>query len=109
MEIINYGNLVQTILSQHSGNDLDTETEVQLLFDTKREHYQVLHLGWDEQKRVYGCVIHVDIKDGKIWIQRDRTEAGVANELVAAGVSKEDIVLAFKAPYVRQFTEFAVG
>lgn len=109
MERINYGELVQTILSQHSGNDLDTETEVQLVFDTEREHYQVLHLGWYEQKRVYGCVIHVDLKDGKIGIQRDRTEAGVANELVAAGVPKEDIVLAFKAPYVRQFTDFAVG
>ncbi|MCW6053244.1 XisI protein [Lyngbya sp. CCAP 1446/10] len=92
MERINYGELVQTILSQHSGNDLDTETEVQLVFDTKREHYQVLHLGWYEQKRVYGCVIHVDIKNEKIWIQRDRTEAGVANKLVAAGVPKEDIV-----------------
>lgn len=69
----------------------------------------MLHLGWDEQKRVYGFVIHVDIKDGKVWIQRDRTEAGVANELVAAGVPKEDIVLAFQAPYVRQFTDFAVG
>jgi hypothetical protein len=92
MERINYGELVQTILSQHSGNDLDTETEVQLVFDTEREHYQVLHLGWDEQKRVYGCVIHVDIKNEKIWIQRDRTEAGVANKLVAAGVPKEDIV-----------------
>ncbi len=109
MERINYGELVQTILSQHSGNDLDTETEVQLVFDTEREHYQVLHLGWEEQKRVYGCAIHVDIKKEKIWIQRDRTEAGVANELVAAGVPKEDIVLAFKAPYVGQFTDFAVG
>jgi len=49
MERINYGELVQTILSQHSGNDLDTETEVQLVFDTEREHYQVLHLGWYEQ------------------------------------------------------------
>lgn len=109
MERVEHRELVQTILSQHSRNDLDTETEVQLLFDTEREHYQVVHLGWEGQKMVYGCVIHVDIKDGKIWIQRDRTEAGIGNELVAAGVPKEDIVLAFKAPYVRQFTEFAVG
>jgi hypothetical protein len=58
---------------------------------------------------VYGCVIHVDIKDGKIWIQRDRTEVGVANELVNAGFPKQDIVLAFKAPYKRKFTEFAVS
>ncbi|MGK7921886.1 MAG: XisI protein [Trichodesmium sp.] len=109
MERINYQELVQNILTKHSGNDLDAQTEVQLIFDTKREHYQLIHLGWEEQKRVYGCVIHVDIKDDKIWIQRDRTETGIANELVAVGVPKEDIVLAFKAPYLRQFTEFAVG
>ncbi len=108
MERINYKELVETILSHHSGNDLDSDTEVQLLFDREREHYQVVHLGWEEQKRVYGCVIHVDIKDGKIWIQRDRTETGIANELVAVGVPKEDIVLAFKAPYLRHLTEFAV-
>jgi hypothetical protein len=109
MERINYRELVQAILTQHSGNDLDDRTEVQLIFDTEREHYQVVHLGWEEQNRVYGCVIHVDIKDGKIWIQRDRTETGIANELVAAGVPKEDIVLAFKSPYLRPLTGFAVG
>jgi len=51
----------------------------------------------------------VEIKDDKIWIERDGTEIGVASELVAAGVPKQDIVLAFHAPYKRQFTEFAVG
>jgi hypothetical protein len=109
MERMNYRDLVQSILKGHSENHLSTDTEVQLIFDTERDHYQVLHLGWEEQIRVYGCVIHVDIKDGKIWIQRDRTEVGVANELVNAGVPKQDIVLAFKAPYKRQFTEFAVS
>ncbi|WP_442938932.1 element excision factor XisI family protein [Nostoc sp.] len=52
---------------------------------------------------------NVDIKDNKIWIQRDGTEIGIANELVAAGVSKEDIVLGFHAPYKCEFTDFAVG
>lgn len=109
MEGMNYRDLVQAILKGHSENHLSTNTEVQLIFDIERDHYQVLHLGWEEQIRVYGCVIHVDIKDGKIWIQRDGTEAGVANELVNAGVPKQDIVLAFKAPYKRPFTEFAVS
>ena len=48
------------------------------------------------------------IKDGKIWSERDGTEIGVANELVEAGVPKQDIVLAFNAPYKRKFTELAV-
>lgn len=108
MERVNHREVIETILTNHSGNDLETQTEVQLIFDREREHYQVIHLGWEEERRVYGCVIHVDIKDGKFWIQRDRTETGIANELVAAGVPKSDIVLAFKAPYIRPLTGFAV-
>lgn len=111
MERINYPQIVQEILQGHSDNDSEDGTEVQLIFDTERHHYQVLHLGWKEKelRRVYGCIIHVDIKDGKIWVQRDGTEIGVANELVAAGVPKQDIVLGFHAPYKRKFTEFATG
>jgi hypothetical protein len=52
---------------------------------------------------------YLDIKDGKIWIQRDLTEEGIANELVELGVAKSDIVLAFRAPHIRQFTDFAQG
>lgn len=109
MEKLDYRELLQTILKTHSDNHLDNDTEVQLIFDTERDHYQVIHLGWEEQRRVYGCIIHVDIKDGKVWIQRDGTEVGVANELVNAGVPKKDIVLAFQSPYKRQFTEYAVS
>lgn len=106
MEKINYPQIIQNILKQHSGNDFANGSEVQLLFDTERHHYQVLNIGWKEQKRIFGVIIHVDIKDNKIWIQRDGTEVGIANELVAHGVPKEDIVLGFYAPYKRQFTDF---
>lgn len=108
MEGINYRELVQSILKSHSIHHSNDDTEIQLIFDTTHDHYQMLHLGWEELRRVYGCIIHVDIKDGKIWIQRDGTEVGVANELVAAGVPKQNIILGFQAPYKRKFTEFAV-
>jgi XisI protein len=109
MERINYRELVQTILKRHSIHHSNDDTEVQLIFDPERDHYQVIHLGWEELRRVYGCIIHIDIKEGKIWIQRDGTEIGVANELVTAGVPKQDIILGFHAPYKRKFTEFAAG
>ncbi|MEH2073973.1 MAG: XisI protein [Nostoc sp.] len=109
MEGINYSQIIQDILSNHSANDVANGTEIQLLFDAERHHYQVLNIGWKEQRRIYGVIIHVDIKDQKIWIQRDGTEIGIANELIAAGVPKEDIVLGFYAAYKRQFTDFAVG
>ncbi len=84
-------------------------TVLQVIFDQERDRYQVLNIGWQELTRVFGCIIYVEIKDGKIWIERDGIEIGVANELVEAGVPKQDIVLAFQAPYRRKFTEFAVG
>ncbi|NEP11305.1 MAG: XisI protein [Symploca sp. SIO2C1] len=109
MEKLNYPELVQTILKNHLGNHLNSNTEVHLIFDTDRDRYQVLHIGWEGLSRVFGCIVYVEIKDDKIWLQRDGTEIGVASELVAAGVPKQDIVLAFHAPYKRKFTEFAVG
>jgi hypothetical protein len=51
----------------------------------------------------------MDIKNNKIWIQYDGTEVGMANELVALGVPKEDIVLAFHPPSKRSYTGFAVN
>ena len=109
MDKLNYPELVQKILKGHLGNHLNNNTEVHLIFDTESDRYQLLHIGWEGLKRVFGCIIYVEIKDHIIWIERDGTEIGVANELVEAGVPKQDIVLAFHAPYKRKFTEFAVG
>ena len=109
MARINYSKIVEKILEHHTGNDLEEETEVQLLIDRERNHYQILHLGWIEegQVRVYACIIHIDIKEGKIWIQRDGTEIGIANELINMGVPEQDIVLGFHAPYKRDLIQLA--
>lgn len=80
--------------------------EMELVIDTERDHYELMSVGWHGQRRIHGALIHIDIKQGKIWIQHDGTEGGVANDLVALGVPKEDIILAFHAPYKRQYTGF---
>lgn len=84
------------------------EYEVQTIFDTEQDHYQLLYVGWRLNKRDFGCILHLDIKGGKIWIQHDGTEVGIANQLVEMGVPK-DIILAFHEPAVRQFTDFGTG
>ena len=105
---LNYPELGQKIIKAHLANLKDDETEVQLIFDLERNHYLLMLVGWHNQRREYGSLIHIDIKDDKIWIQSDGTEVGVANELVEAGVPQKDIVLGFKSPFKRQFTEYAV-
>src|SRR5207249_10316322 len=56
--------------------------EVQLVFDTMHDHYQLWYIGWQGERRIRGCVLQVDTKDGKIWIQYDGTETGLAGALV---------------------------
>ena len=85
------------------------DVEVETILDMERDHYELVNVGWHHQQRIRGCVLHIDIKGEKIWIQHDGTEKGVANDLVALGVPKEDIVLAFHAPYKRRFTGFAAN
>lgn len=69
----------------------------------------LMHVGWDRGRRIHGSLVHVDIINGKIWIQRDGTEQGIARELAQAGVPKEDIVLGFQPAEDRPYTEFAVA
>ena len=78
------------------------------VFDRQQNHYQVINVGWDGYRRVYGCVLHLDIKDGKIWIEQNMTEMRIAQELVDSGINKEDIVLGFQAPEMRQYTGYGV-
>jgi XisI protein len=42
------------------------------------------------------------IRDGRYWIEEDWTEDGIATDLVQAGIPREDIVLAFHEPKMRQ-------
>jgi hypothetical protein len=105
-----YRQLIQELLQAYSEiKGSNEEVEAELVFDTERDRYQLLNAGWSNKRRVYGCVLHLDIKGEKIWIQHDGTEGGIADELVSRGVPKKDIVLAFHSPFKRQFTEFAVG
>ncbi len=83
------------------------EIEPEIVIDPERNHYELMHIGWDGSRRVHGSVIHIDLIDGKIWIQHDGTARGVALDLIEAGVPHEDIVLGFRPPHVRQYTGYS--
>lgn len=87
----------------------DPDTEMRLVADEENDHYLLIELGWQDSRRIYGTLIHLDIIDQKIWIQQDGTEDGIASELVKYGVSKEQIVLGFKSVERRKLTEFAIS
>ncbi len=108
MAVEQYRQIIQNLILERSRSQFYPEQiETQAILRTERDHYLLLHTGWRNNHRTHGCSIHLDIQDGKIWIQHDGTEVGIATLLLEQGVPREDIVLAFHSPYMRQFTEFA--
>lgn len=106
----NHRELVQQVLAEYTRvpyayGDITIET----IFDTQKDRYLLMTVGWDGPRRVHGCLVHIDINQGKIWIQRDGTEEGIATALVAAGIPKEQIVLGFQPAEIRRYTEFAAA
>ena len=85
------------------------ELRCEALFDRERDRYALITLGWNAGKRVHFPLVHIDLVDGKVWIEKDNTEDGIATELVQAGVPKSHIVLAFHSPEARKHTEYAVA
>ncbi len=85
------------------------DIEIEAIFDETNDHYELRYTGWDKHRRVHGSVLHIDIRNNKVWIQHDGIEGGVAEELVEAGIPRESIVLGFQPPEVRPYTEYATG
>jgi hypothetical protein len=79
------------------------------VFDDAADIYLVVVEGWQGVRRLHGCLVHVEIKGDKIWVQLDGTEDGVVADLLAAGIPKDRIVLGFKSPQSRALTHFAVA
>lgn len=103
-----YRKIVQKTLTKYAKlprGKFQSET----VFDEKNDRYLLMVQGWDNVKRIHNCIAHLEIIDGKIWIQSDGTEDGIARELENNGVPKNHIVLAFHEPEVRKYTEYAIA
>lgn len=106
----NYRQIIRQVIAEQMKTPFSYgEIQFEQIFDTARDRYLLMIEGWDRHKRIHGCLLHLDLVDGKIWIHRDGTDYGIANDLLAAGVPKDKIVLGFKSPELRKYTELAVA
>lgn len=83
--------------------------QVVLAFDDEHQQYLVRKVGWQENKRILKTVLHLALRNGKIYIEEDWTEEGIATWLLEHGVSPAEIVLSFQPPLIRAYGEFAVA
>lgn len=84
-----YRQYATEIVHRHAGYQIRRgDIKLEAITDREHDHYQVMLVGWDHYERVHSSVIHIDIIDGKIWIQEDATEDGVASEFLERGVQR---------------------
>lgn len=105
-----YREIVKRLIKEYAHDDYKRNgVDRELVFDVEHDHYQIINVSWENDHRIYGCILHFDIKQGKIWLQYNGTEIDFAEELVNQGVLKQDIVIGFYSTFMRKFTEYAVS
>jgi hypothetical protein len=102
-----YRDIIEQVLKRHVYSFPNVSDKA--IFDRQSDSYLILRQGWEGPKRIQSIVVHLEIINGKIWIQEDWIEHGIAADLEAAGIPKSDIVLGFQPPYVRPFTDYAAA
>ena len=73
------------------------------------DRYALQIVNFEKNRYDTRLLAYLEIRDDKIWILTDNTEEGIANELAAYGAPKNQIVLAFYSPALREAGEFAVA
>ena len=100
--------IVRQVLQEIACLTPTTETlRPELVCDEAQGHFHVGEIGWEGNQRVDTILIHIDIIDGKVWLQYNGTDLRVAEELVRAGVPRDHIILGFQPPQTRKYTDYA--
>ncbi len=105
-----YRKIVKELLVEYAQYaPANSEIEMETIFDELQDRYELVALGWQGKRRVHGSVIHIDIKDDKVWLQHDSTDAEIARILVEKGIPAGHIVLGFQPRHYRRHTDYAVA
>lgn len=102
--IINFLHFYQ---EETGGNKPEAPVQHRIMIDRERNSFQLLSVGWNGNRYIFGPLFHFDIIDDKVWMQCNNTEWEVVDYLMAHGVDRQDIVLGFVPPQARHLSGFA--
>lgn len=109
-KIKRYRPLVQQVIERHAGMPTEpVEPESVVVIDPVHDHYLLMDVGWEAGSRAHYIVIHLRLKDGKVWIEEDGIEYGIARDLIAAGITAEDILVATEGVRLQPLPELAAA
>ncbi|MBW4514131.1 MAG: XisI protein [Timaviella obliquedivisa GSE-PSE-MK23-08B] len=105
-----YRQCLRKFLTDYASHRLgEPSMETQVVFDQEHDHYLLLRTGWEQKRRVHSCIFHFDIKEEKIWLQENNTDIDIGDELEEMGISRQEIVVGFHHPSLRQYSQYAVS
>jgi len=111
-KVMHYKSIVKVVQQEIAALDISPTDPIKtkIIQDDVHGDYLLFSNGWLGESRVYGCYLHVEVKDdGKVWLHNDGTDLVIAEMLEEKGIPREDIVLAFYAPIRRPDTGYAVA
>ena len=98
-----YQQCIKKLLSEYES--LKTEdSHIELIFDDERMQYMAVWVGWQNQRRIHQCAIHISIRGDQVVIKLNDTEDLVDEELIAMGIPKDNIYLEIIRPEVFLYT-----
>jgi XisI protein len=94
--ILVYRNIIKQIILRYAQlKPSHGNIRLDPVFDEANDRYALMQVGWDRQRRVRGNLIYLTIQKDRVFIEYDGTENGITDELVAEGIPRDNIILAF--------------
>jgi len=92
-----YRRILQQIVEEYASEPRRPD-QVPLVPICDREHdnYLLMRVGWDRVGRAHHTLFHFRLKDGKVWVEDDGIEHGIANDLLEAGIAPKILFWHFK-------------
>ncbi len=109
---LGYSSIVKKFLlgwQEYAGKCLEDGLELLVSFDDDHGFYLLMELGWEKKGRIRDIYFILRIRDGKVWIEENRTDRDIAVELMDMGIPREDIVLGLLPPWKRPYTDYAAA
>lgn len=109
-KVVRYREIIKQLLTDWAAIPYAMEgIAPRTLFDETQDRYAVISEGWLGHERVLDIILNLEIINGKVWIQADNTDVAIARKLEEHGIPKSDIVLGFRSPAMRPYTEYAAA
>ena len=110
-KIKKYNKIAQKIVEDVAAWSASSKNiETMSAIDAVHGQYILLSDTWLADTRVYGPLIHIQVKkDGKVWLRHDGTDLEIGQQLLDAGVMPSDLVPAFHDPITRKYAGYAVA